>query len=339
MTRPATHPTAEAGDGPHAREFPFETSGSTGRPQRWFRSTEQMRREVDLIASDLVGQVDEVVSYAPPHHLFGALFGDWLPRLRGIDVHHAWADPLTPLHLRSGSRALIVCVPMTWSILHRSRSALATARSVVALHSSATAPPQARDVVAATGPHLRAHEILGSTETGGIAHRPLAATGTDTGPWHAFADVDLPRARGPVPGVQDLVVSGPRLARPQTAARPPEHWATGDLVNHLGPRTFRLAGRRGDLIKVNGRRVHLDQVAALLATRLPGADCAAIPLARGTVAGEGYAVFWTTGSTAPARIRAALSDLPGPSRLMEVPTIPRLPTGKPDRRRLLALLP
>ncbi|MFF4490560.1 acyl-CoA synthetase [Streptomyces sp. NPDC001544] len=339
MTQPATR-TEGWRAGPD--EVPFDTSGSTGAARRWFRLPRQMEREVELIGTQLVGPVDQVITYAPPQHLFGALFGQWLPRMAGVPVHRAWTDPLAPLSVPSGARVLIVCVPMAWNLLHRGRSALERARSVVALHSAAAPPPAAHRLVRWAGPLLRAWELLGSTETGGIAHRPVAPEGSGAAPWQALPDVTLMRDRGaPMGHTQELVVRSPRLARPEGGTRPPARWATGDLVEFTGDRSFRLVGRSSSLIKVNGVKVHLTRVEEQLRARLPHADCVALPLTGDPLAGEGYVIFWSgrRSGVDEADIRAALRDFPGPSRLVDLAAVPRTASGKPDRAALLATLP
>ncbi|MEU2711959.1 class I adenylate-forming enzyme family protein [Streptomyces sp. NPDC007205] len=337
-------PTGTRTHGPRTAardEIRFDTSGSTGVARRWFRLPEQMELEVQMIGDHLVGPVDRVISYAPPQHLFGALFGQWLPRTAGVRVHQAWADPFAPLPVSPGERVLVVCIPMAWDLLRRGRRALERASAVVALHSSAAPPPSARALARRAAGLLRAHEILGSTETGGLAHRPLLPDETGTGLWEAFPDVSFVRADGaPSRRAEELVVRGPRLARPETGTRPPGQWATGDLVEFTGPRTFRYVGRGGSLVKVNGIKVHLARVDEMLNARLPQTECAVLPLPQDALTGEGYVVFWSgrRGGTGVADIRAALRDVPSPSRIVKLADIPRTSTGKPDRRALLAAL-
>ncbi|WP_338776435.1 acyl-CoA synthetase [Streptomyces sp. DG1A-41] len=334
--------TAARTEGPGTRdgEIRFDTSGSTGAARRWFRLPHQLEREVELIGAVLVGPVDRVVNFAPPQHLFGALFGEWLPRMARIPVHQAWADPYAPLPASPGERVLAVCIPMAWDLLRRGWPGLERASSVVALHSSAAPPPTAHALVGRAAPLLRAHEILGSTETGGLAHRQLVAEGRDAQPWQAFPDVSFVREAGTPPGAaEELVVRGPRLARPESGTLPPDRWATGDLVEFTGPRAFRLIGRSGSLVKVNGIKVHLARVDERLKALLPGAECVALPLDGDSLAGEGYAVYWAgrgDDTVGVADVRAALEDFPSPSRLVELAEIPRTPTGKPDHKALLA---
>ncbi|MDO0929401.1 class I adenylate-forming enzyme family protein [Streptomyces sp. TG1A-8] len=338
MTRTATR---SAGSRAGRVGIPFDTSGSTGVARRWFRLPRQMEREVELIGTHLVGPVDHVINYAPPQHLFGALFGQWLPRMARVPVHQAWTDPFAPLPVPSGARVLVVCIPMAWNLLHRSRPALERARSVVALHSSAAPPPAAHRLVHRAAPLLRAYELLGSTETGAIAHRPVAPEGSGAAPWQALPDVTLLRPAAASAGeTAELVVRSPRLARPEGGTRPPARWATGDLVEFTGARSFRLVGRSGSLIKVNGVKVHLARIDERLRARLPRADCVALPRPGDPLAGEGYAVFWSGrhNGVDVADIRAALRDFPSPSQIVELAAVPRTVSGKPDRAALLAAL-
>ncbi|ANS70722.1 Acyl-CoA synthetase (AMP-forming)/AMP-acid ligase II-like protein [Streptomyces lincolnensis] len=342
MTETTVTPTHASRTGGRHDEIRFGTSGSTGEARHWFRLPHQMEREVELIGTRLVGPVDRVLNYAPPQHLFGALFGQWLPRIAGVPVHQAWADPFAPLPVSPGERVLAVCIPMAWDLLRRSLPVLERAGSVVALHSSAAAPPTAHELVRRAAPLLRAHEILGSTETGGLAHRPLLPEGPeggDAGPWQALPDVSFVRDAGaPTRGPEELVIRGPRLARPEHGTRPPDRWATGDLVEFTGPRAFRLVGRSSSLIKVNGVKVHLARVDEQLKACLPQTECVVLPLPDDSLAGEGYVVFWSGRGHAVgiADVRAALRDFPSPSQIVELAGIPRTPTGKPDRSALFA---
>ncbi|MGA4846763.1 hypothetical protein ACOBQB_11025 [Streptomyces sp. G5(2025)] len=86
--------------------------------------------------------------------------------------------------------------------------------------------------------------------------------------------------------------------------------------------------------------MHLARVDEQLNSRLPQVECVALPLPDDSLAGEGYAVFWSCPGkrVGVADIRAALRDFPSPSRIVELADVPRTPTGKPDRKALLATL-
>lgn len=94
-------------------------------------------------------------------------------------------------------------------------------------------------------------EVLGSSETGGIAWRQATSSAT---PWQPFADVQW--------RVEDgcLSVHSPRL--PGTG-----WWQTSDRVEPNGAQGFRLMGRQDRIVKIEEKRVSLTAVEkALLQT-------------------------------------------------------------------------
>ena len=78
-------------------------------------------------------------------------------------------------------------------------------------------------------------------------------------------------------GETRLSVRGPRLALAPDG-RPMERWTTDDYIEPLGERAFRFHGRRGRLIKVNGRRISLDLVEERLRAAVPCADLLCLPV-------------------------------------------------------------
>lgn len=314
-------------------EVVFETSGSTGPAHRWVRTLRQMQQEVEMITACTVGAVDFVINYSPPRHLFGALFGQCLPELRSIPAIQAWKDPFRFPDIPNGARVLVVCVPMTWDLLRRNWRKLEATESVAALHSSAAPPVIAHALIDRT--RLTAHEILGSTETGGIAHRLLDPHES----WQVLPDVTVlhDEARS---GPQRLVVRSPRLARLETDTAPPDDWATGDLVEFTGTGAFRLVGREAAMIKVNGLKLHLSRVQQQLDTRVPSAECVPVPVPHDPLTGEGYAVFWARrgSSIGSDDVRGALEGFPSPASVIEMPVIPTTRNGKPDLQTLAGML-
>ncbi|MFD7132052.1 acyl-CoA synthetase [Streptomyces sp. NPDC059894] len=330
------------------RETEFRTSGHTGTPVSWWRGEDQLAHEAALVADLLVGEVDHVINFAPTKHLFGHLFGEVLPRARGVDVHQAWRHPVTAVPpLRPEARTLLVCLPSAWPLLRRLLPALGAMPRVVALHSTAAAPDTAKDVVRALhGTGFTAHALLGSTETGAVAHRPIAPAGTDDGRWLLLPDVALVRdpsdpsdPRTPeAPGSpQRLHVSSPRLGRRHDMPAPPPSWRTTDLIRRLGPREFAYLGRSSRLVKANGLRVWLDEVETAVATALPGLDVVCLPVPD-RVRGEHYEIYCAPGRrgrTAPVdapQVRGALARVlpavPGPRAVHLVDRIPRSTLGK-----------
>jgi acyl-coenzyme A synthetase/AMP-(fatty) acid ligase len=318
-------------------EVEFATSGHTGDPVVWRHGAGQLRYEAAVVADTLIGPVDHVINFAPQHHLYGHLFGDVLPRSRDIDVHQAWQDDVTTVPpLRPGARTLLVCLPSTWPLLRHMIPALRELPGVVALHSSAAPTETAGEVVAALRESgFRAETLLGSTETGAVAHRPVEPAGTRPPAWRLLPDVTLIPDRyadGISDGAHYLHVASPRIGRRHDMPAPPSSWRLTDIIRRLAPREFDHVGRASRLVKSNGRRVWLDEVEAAVRTAFPELDVACLPVID-PVRSEHYDLYLTylTNRDAPevrAALGRALPGVPGPRAIHPVTHIPRTHTGK-----------
>jgi acyl-coenzyme A synthetase/AMP-(fatty) acid ligase len=324
----------------------FRTSGHTGAPRTWLRTPEQLAAEVELIGDLLIGDVDEVVCFAPTHHLFGRLFGSALPAARGIPVQHMDRRPLSAPALRPGGRVLFVCLPASWLMLAGLVPAIRRLDAAVLLHGAGPEPPVTSKVVGQlAGAPVRTVALFGSTETGGVAHRDLTASGQR--PWTLLPDVDLLPDPDPLPRslprTGRLHVRSPRLARPADSPAAPESILLNDVVRQAGPRQFEFLGRSSRLIKINGIRCDLDAIehVARLLLRRPVA-CVAV---RDTVRGEHYELFCEAPETGPRpdteQVWQALAPLSHrlvlPRRVHMVARIPVTATGKVDTGQLDAL--
>ncbi|GLF97029.1 amidase family protein [Streptomyces yaizuensis] len=317
----------------------FATSGSTGAPVTWLRTDDQLTAEARLVRETVIGPVDRVVTFAPPAHLYGRLYGEVLPALCGIPVTHAWRDPLVPPDLPGGGRTLLVCLPSTWQLLERLPAVLDRAGEIVALHSAGPTTPAAHRVAARhTASGLRAVEILGSTETGAVGHRAVRGGGDARPPYLLLPDVRRAPWSEAVEG--PLRVGGPRLARRRGEAAAPVLWEMPDLVRWTGERSFHHLGRGSRLIKVDGVRCDLDMIERRVRAAAPALDpvCVAVgdPLR-----GEHYDLYYAGAAdrpgnaaavTSPGEVRAVLSGvldgLPAPRAVHRVPVVPRGPSGK-----------
>ncbi|MFL6110514.1 MAG: acyl-CoA synthetase [Catenulispora sp.] len=339
--------------GPGTREEAFSTSGQSGEPIVWFRTEEQLRVEADLLARTLIGQVDRVVSYAPTTHLYGRLLGDVLPTSLRVPVQHVWDSPTTVPDLASGDRVLLVCLPSTWLMLRSLAERAANLATVTAVHSTGPTTPAMHQLLSRVeGSGFRAVEILGSTETGGVAHRTLLPRPQGRPLWTLFDDVDLvadpeagPDAGSPADPTgaaeRPLCVRSPRIARRADMERPPDRITLDDLVRPVGERRFELLGRATRMIKINGRRVRLEDVESAVRERFPHVDLVCVPR-QDEVRAEHYELFYAaeagtvTVQDIHALVAAAFPGVPVPRRVQRVGTIPRSATGKVRVDRLLA---
>ena len=265
-------------------ELEFRTSGTTGTPERWLRTGGQIRAEARLLARLCVPTgADGLVCCAPPHHLYGHLMGRAVPKELGLPCRGLALTESPAPALAGWRRAVIAAVPASFAQLARSLPALAALEELVIVHSTAVLPPAAHELLAALGTRARLVELLGATETGLVAYRPHA----ERTEWTLADDVQLdpPLAPG---AAGTLAVRSGRLAR-----RPdmpyPAATELDDVVRMVDERTFHWLGRRSRLVKVNGRRVHLEAVEAHLREAAPGVALSCRP-ERDGLRGEWFSV-------------------------------------------------
>jgi acyl-coenzyme A synthetase/AMP-(fatty) acid ligase len=259
------------------------TSGTTGTSRPWRRTREQLWAEAGLLADLLApARPEAVLAFAPPRHLYGALVSVLVPARLGLP---AWYRPslFGPLPPPGQRRWAVMAIPWVFSLLLQQLRWVAAAEEVAIVHSTAMLPGTATDLLRAAGPgRVSIVEIFGSTETGGIATRRWPPGDR---PWELFDDVHLvagPEAEAgaePSGGAEvPLVVRSPRLAA--EPGRPPlDTWEMDDLVVPVDGRRFRFLGRRSRLVKVNGRRVNLDEAERSLRSVIRCADLALVPVA------------------------------------------------------------
>ncbi|RKT07603.1 acyl-CoA synthetase (AMP-forming)/AMP-acid ligase II [Streptomyces sp. 3211.6] len=305
-----------------AGQYEFHTSGVTGEPVRRVLSGELLAADAAHAARLLAPYAPgAVVSFVPPRHAFGASATMMLPALTGLPVWFWPADDCPPPPV-AARRIAVVAIPRTFRALARHPRWTASFEHLVLLHGSAELPPEARRF--RDDPRIDLIELLGSTETGAVAHR----SGWDPqGAWTLLDDVAF---AAPAVGAEGpLTVTGPRLAALPDGGRPAHH-EMDDLVHRLGDRLFLRRGRRAHLLKANGIRHDLGAIAARLAAALPGADvaCVRTPGPRG---GEAYDILVAGGGPLTAEgVRAAARGLGAePRRVHLVDHIPRGPLGKP----------
>ena len=231
-----------------AARIVLSTSGTTGHPGQSIKRLQQITSETEVLLPLFAGATS-VLSTVPPFHLFGLLFGLLLPLKVGARVveHSAFfladvADAIrthdvdvlvsTPAHL-----ALMLQAPMPKGIKVFSSGA----RLTDVLHFGLMATHD-----------FRITDILGSTETGGMATR------------------DLPLSRWtPLPGV---------VLNPSDVRSP---WCDDgsqelkDAIELFPDGTFLHAGRRDNVVKVAGKRASLSAIEDLV-RGLPGVSDVAI---------------------------------------------------------------
>lgn len=307
------------------------TSGTTGHPEAHPKTARQLLGEGEVLASHFGLAGCRVVSTVPATHLYGLLFGVVVPLVAGGRFHrgtpHYPRDTLAVLEPGSeAGAAVLVTVPPHLDALARHEPDRWP--EVVRIFSSGG--PLSPDTAATLA--RRWHpvtEVLGSTETGGIASREAPDEG-----WQ------------PLPGVQ--VSEGGddgrlMLRSPFLDASEPSPVACPDLIRLQADGRFVHLGRLDDVVKVGGTRVSLGGMRAHLRS-WPDVEDAAV-WSRSVAGARQVEVLAAVAAPAltPESVRARLLDrfdaVVVPRRVVVVPELPRDAMGKVSRERLEALLP
>lgn len=299
------------------------TSGSTGPSVRFPKVAAQLFEETAVHRRLWgIGPGARILSSAPPHHIYGLLFGVLLPLDSGAAIVREaplHAEPVADAIARHGVTHF-VSVPAQLRALAEAPSLPPVAR----VFSSGAPLPAATSTAVAQRFGWRATEIFGSTETGGIAWRDVA-----NGRWNVLEGVT------PTVGDEErLLVDSPFLH--PSAPRP---FPTGDRAAIVGG-TLELLGRADGVVKVGGKRIAIRELEER-ALSIPGVrDAAALALEVGGARGQ---EIWlaVAAELAADDVRRALArwldPVTLPRRIRVLPELPRAATGKLERARLRAL--
>jgi 4-coumarate--CoA ligase (photoactive yellow protein activation family) len=299
------------------------TSGSTGSSQHCSKTGVQLLGEASVLARLFgVGRGARILATAPPHHIYGLLFGVLLPlRAGGVMVRE------TPLHaesvvacLRRYAATHLVSVPAHLAAL----AGMDDLPPLACVFSSSAPLPPSTSEGLRVRIGWRVVEVYGSTETGGIAWRSGAE------PWRPLPGVSITAADD-----GRILLSSPFLP---VGTQP---YLGADLIAPAAGGGFHLLGRRDGVAKIAGKRVSLREVEEFL-LREPGVrDAVAIVRPSGTPRGEEIWVAVAADGVTLAGLRAALSGwldpVATPRRIRIVHALPREETGKLVHERLLEL--
>lgn len=301
------------------------TSGSTGPSVRFPKVAGQLFEEVEVHRALWgIPRGARILSCAPPHHIYGLLFGILLPLDAGaVLVREAplHAEPLAAALRRHGVDWL-ASVPAQLRALAEADGMPPLAR----VFSSGGPLPAGTSRAVAARFGWRATEIFGSTETGGIAWRDVAEA-----PWAL-----LPGVTASLGEEDRLLVDGPFL-HPAT----PRPFATGDRAALLPGGALQVLGRIDGVVKVGGKRVALREVEER-ALALPGVrDAAALAVEVDGVRGQEIWLAVAGDGLDAEGVRRGLSawldPVTLPRRIRVLSALPRVDTGKLERARLRAL--
>lgn len=306
------------------------TSGTTGAPTPCPKTSTQLLGEAHSLGLAFdVGRDDRIVGAVAPGHIYGLLFTILLPLMRGAAFSRD-----TPFHGEAVARCVeeakarvLVTVPVQLRALASVRGgSFASLRRVF----SSTGPlPEAvaREFHQQHG--LRVTEILGSSETGGIASRTRGGDQLDR--WRPFAEVKVSVSNSGQLEVDSPFVD-PGVARP---------FETADLIELDQDGSFTHLGRADGIVKIGGRRVSVSEVEESIRDQ-PGIEDAAViavPAEGGrgqrllaAVVPEGFDLESLRGGLLEKWEPTCL-----PRRILGVNALPKEANGKIQRDRLYRL--
>ena len=309
---------------PGRRVAAVYTSGSTGRARAHSKTAGQLLGEARALAEHFaVGSGSRVVATVPAHHIYGLLFSVLVPLVNGAAFCRS-----TPLHaeavagtLRSLDARVLVSVPAHLRVLRL----LDDLPGLDTVFSSGAPlmPDVARVLLDRFGQVVT--EVLGSTETGGMATRRSDGDGG----WTALPGVSIQ-----VGDEGRMLVDSPFL--PPSSPRP---FRSEDRIERLDDGRFVHLGRLDDVVKVAGKRVALGDIERQL-RELDGVEDAAVTAvdAGGARGFEPVAIVVAPGLTPESirtQLRRFLDPVVVPRRLKLVDGIERDERGKLGRARIL----
>jgi acyl-coenzyme A synthetase/AMP-(fatty) acid ligase/3-hydroxymyristoyl/3-hydroxydecanoyl-(acyl carrier protein) dehydratase len=244
---------------PDAMALELYTSGTTGGEKPIAKRICHLSDEVAELGAtwDEALGTATVFATASHQHVYGLLFGVLWPLASGrpfMAQHFLQPGELVP-RMREAADCVLASVPTHLKRLAR-HSGVPTLRGVCrAIFSSGG--PLATDTAHSLAGLLGSApvEVLGSTETGGIAWRRQEPAGRHSG-WQPFPRVRVTRD----PDTEVLCVSSPFVSVDTGA----QGYATGDRVVLRADGRFELVGRADRVVKVGEKRLNLDRMESQL---------------------------------------------------------------------------
>lgn len=260
------------------------TSGSSGVPRCIHKPLARLDAELAcqaLLWGDLLADDCEVLASVSHQHIYGLLFRLLLPLLAGRPFHALAYDYNETLYAAAADcgRALVVSSPAHLTRLppaidwERVRPRLA-----LLLSSGGPLPAQAaRQMQRLAG--MAPVEILGSTETGGVGWR-RQVQGGDSRQMEGGESRQAEDAESwqPLPGVAVDAGEG-GLLRVRSPWADEGEQLMGDRVELLADGRFRLHGRADEVVKLEEKRVSLNELNARLLADPRIAQARVVPLA------------------------------------------------------------
>lgn len=245
----------------------FFTSGSSGSPKAIDKTFEQLLLEIIALEAQFSEQVSDSVFVATVshQHIYGILYTVLWPLYAGHDVCLKSFDyPENLLHFvqnnsskKNNEKYTLISSPAYYHRLVQDNVLVEVKDKLHAFFSSG-GPLQSFAAQLLTAQFGDAPiEVLGSTETGGIAWRKQ----NNSSVWQVFSTIKLK-----LDELQRLIISSPYVANG-------DWYQTDDRAELIGVGEFNLLGRADRIVKIEEKRCSLDEITQRINQHAWVADC------------------------------------------------------------------
>ncbi len=333
--------------------FYLATSGSTGNPKLVAKDMSAMETELGawgaLPEVTLLFANQPIDVHVPLCHLYGLIWGYFLPKLFGvttafgpsIDSNPRKREGEKPFHVGGEVRPITA---VTTAEALRSRVRIGLPLPKIAIVSGMKFPADLAKTLREKT-HIQVFEIYGSTETGGIGFRdPLRQARFQILPIVATQTKGLLEENKEATNEVELLVNSPYISRQiftfsefgewrEEILDPNGYFETSDVgtQNDLG---WYLLGRKDRIIKRKGKRVSLDTIEGEISELIPGFDFVCVSLQLNSGQSFGLVTNFTDEHELKEYLKINLPESHFPEWIQFLEVLPKLPNGKWDRKEM-----
>lgn len=225
------------------------TSGSTGEPKPVTRTLRQLQAELQALHQQFPLSSATVLATVPHHHIYGLLFRLLWPLCSGrpfaATAEH-YPEPLLA-QIEQHAPVLLISSPAHLDRLPEAVDLTRVADRLLAVFSSGAPLPRSAALQLQQALGAAPYEVLGSTETGGVAWRQRSVS-SEQECWQLLT------------GVQARLADDGVLQVLSPAAETQDWCSLGDRAELLGDRQFRLLGRADRVVKIEAKRLSLTEL-------------------------------------------------------------------------------
>ncbi|HSA14219.1 MAG TPA: long-chain fatty acid--CoA ligase [Spirochaetota bacterium] len=304
------------------------TGGSTGKPKAWGKTVRNVFAEAMYLAKKYsFSSGDKILATVPPYHIYGFLFSVLVPLVSGaVVIERVCTFPREIINaIEQDCPTILVSVPVHYRILKGFEFSGNLLRAAFS-SSGPLAPEDGAYFSEMTGVPI--FEVYGSTETGGIATRCRYRGETSL---RVFDNIDWKIT-------DERLCVRSEFISPALPVDKRGYFTTGDRVEKDGRTSFKLLGRADGIVKIGGKRIDLGEIQEKI-TGIEGVtDCVIVPL-ESRNGKEADLAALVEGAVDESVVRDRIKDMVEPyalpRRIKVVHKIPRVLTGKYDRKKIL----